>query len=266
MVDDDPDRPTLRKHAPAADEKGKKKPKESGSGVEGMDQSLNDDPNRPTLRRGRPVGETVVPQLDGLPPDLHQVIAVSDAAEHDPHPFARAWESQTERATILAAFEAQARTRAAAYLASNNLKPLALVSAAPPPPIPGKTRRPVRPTPAPPLALADEQLSGFTLSYGGLPTFVYTAEINVQVGGPVYLTAVAQRLPSGQLQIGLTSLTDATHLDRTPWMRLVDAAEVDASHRGSFLFEMRAQSTRQFAVYRFVTAQAEQTFISSVIQ
>jgi hypothetical protein len=98
-----------------------------------------------------------------------------------------------------------------------------------------------------------------------MPTFVYTAESPVATGGPVYITLVAQRLPSGEFQTALTSVTDAAHLDRTPWMRPVDAVDPDWSHRASLLFELRAQNSRQFALYRLVTAQAEQTFITGVI-
>jgi hypothetical protein len=124
-------------------------------------------------------------------------------------------------------------------------------------------RRPSGPTV---LALTSEELHGYELSYGALPTFVYTAESPVAVGGPVYVTLVAQRLPSGELQTALTSVTDATHLDRVPWMRPVDAVDPDWSHRASLLFELRAQSSRQFALYRLVTEQAEQTFVTGVIE
>ncbi len=117
----------------------------------------------------------------------------------------------------------------------------------------------------PPLVLSNEQLTPYTLSYGGLPTFVYTAEASLKTGGPVYLTLVAQRMVTGEYQVSLTSITDAAHLDRTPWMRLVDAVDPDASHRASLLFELRGQSSRQFALYRIISAQAEQTFITNAM-
>ena len=113
--------------------------------------------------------------------------------------------------------------------------------------------------------LSNEQLTPYTLSYGGLPTFVYTAQASLKTGGPVYVTLVAQRMISGELQVAMTSITDASHLDRTPWMRLVDAVDPDASHRASLLFELRGQTSRQFALYRLVTAQAEQTFITNAM-
>jgi hypothetical protein len=269
-VDDDPDRPTLR-HRDPKDEAKKKKSRESGSGVTGSG-NLNDDPDRPIMRRGVPQESVVPKQLTGLPPNLHQAVAVSDAANRDPHIFTRGWESPTERAQTLTAMEALARPQIAAYLATNKLDPAPVAPAGPsfatkPAPHPSAAHTKASRTPPPPaFALTNEDLKGYTLSYGGLPTFLYTAETTVKAGGPVYLTLIAQRLPSGELQLGLTNLTDATHLDRVPWMRPIDVVDPDWSHRGQFLMELRAQSSRQFAYYRLVTAQAEQTFVTGVIE
>jgi hypothetical protein len=116
------------------------------------------------------------------------------------------------------------------------------------------------------VLLTNEKMDGYTLSYGGLPTFIYTAESPVAKDGPVYITMVVQRLPAGELQVALSSVTDAAHLDRVPWMRPVDVVDVDWSHRASLLFEMRAQTSRQFALYRLTSARAEQTFITGVIE
>jgi hypothetical protein len=77
---------------------------------------------------------------------------------------------------------------------------------------------------------------------------------------------VVQRLPSNELQVALSSVTDAAHLDRTPWMRPIDVVDVDWSHRGSLLFELRAQTSRQFALYQLITAKAEQTFTTGIIE
>jgi hypothetical protein len=346
-TDTDSDRPTLR-HRDAPPDNAKRNKREKPQGyVTGPGDSLNDDPDRPTLHRGLLEDETAVAPLTGLPADLHQAVAVSDAATRDPHIFTREWESSAERNQTLAEFEKLARARLAPYIATNKLQPVAAelaktpspspstpakassppksattggtivqrqetaapvtdattdaagnpiapgagdapslrdrtnpttvpqsapVTAPAPPtaPLPTTVRRATtrsrKPTVPGPLALTAEDLRGYELSYGALPTFVYTAESPVATGGPVYITLVAQRLPSGELQIALTSVTDATHLDRTPWMRLVDAVDPDWSHRADLLFELRAQNSRQFALYRLVTAQAEQTFITGVIQ
>jgi hypothetical protein len=285
-VGNDPDRPTLgRRTAPP--EGKKKKDKESGSGVEPMAKSLNDDPNRPMVHRGKVESATAPPQLTGVPPNLHQAIAVSDAASNPTHVFARDWDSPTERASTLADMQKLAQPIAQQYLAANHLQPAApapvdsklgpkLVTA------PARTatktaakttskshtaaHRAAAPAAPTPVSLTDEQIAGYTLSYGGLPTFVYTAAIPTANDQALYVTVVAQRLPSGELQTSLTSVTDSTHLDRVPWMRFIDAVDPDDSHRASLLFELRAKSSRQFALYSLTSAQAQQSFVTGIIE
>jgi hypothetical protein len=284
---DDPDRPTLRHRDPTTDDTKHKKTKVGGY-VSGPSTSLNDDPDRPTVRRGTPTGVTTPTPLAGLPPGLHQDVAISDAAFHDPHPFAREWATSTEHAETLAALQTLAKPRIANYTLTNKLSPTP-PSPAPTPSAPAKSGTPtlvaqglspgsgrvshpagkkgaLAPAKPPTFTLTNEHLSGYSLTYGGLPTFIYTAEVPLAAGGPVYVTLVAQRLPSGELQLSLNSITDATHLDRTPWLRPIDVVDPDWSHRASLLFELRAQTTRQFALYRLVSAQAEQTFITGVIE
>ena len=45
-----------------------------------------------------------------------------------------------------------------------------------------------------------------------------------------------------------------------PRMRLVDAVDAMADNRGELLFELRGETQRQFALYRVLRGQAEQTF------
>jgi len=242
-----------------------------------MATSLNDDPNRPALRRGKAAGVAAPPELTTTPPDINQIVAVSDAANREPHTFAREWSTPTERTETLTALEALAQPRVVQYLATYHLTPPDLTTTTPAPAAPTQNpstpqshlRRGPRVQVAPPPAapqLLEEQLASYTLSYGGLPTFVYTAQSPITLGGPVYLTLVAQRLPSGELQVALANVTDAAHLDRTPWLRPIDVVDPDASHRASLLFELRAQTTRQFALYRLITAHAEQQFVTGTIQ
>lgn len=281
--DDDPERPTLR-HRDAAPE-GKPKKEKPGGYVTGPADSLNNDPDRPTLKRGIPTGLTTTAQLSGLPPDLHQAVAVSDPANRDVHPFDREWESAREHRETLAAIQQLAQPRVANYLLTNKLTLAATALAEPAAAGPAlntskaattrttSAKKPAKPSAAPPeppapatVPLTNEHLSGYTLSYGGLPTFVYTAEVAIATGGPVYLTMVVQRLPAGEYQVALSSVTDAAHLNRVPWLRPVDVVDPDWSHRASLLFELRAQTTRQFALYRLISAKAEQTFLTGIIE
>ena len=297
-TDDDSERPTLgRRSSTDTTDAGKKPKKEKPqSYVSGMPSGLNDDPDRPTMRRG-PVHSTDTDTLTGLPANLHQAVAVSDPSKPEPHVFARSWESSAERASTLAALEKLASARVREYLSTNQLEPgpapaaaaaePAAEDAAPPtlkrtphgvstrtgPPTPASPRRTVRssrPAPLPSsLQLTGTQLQAFELSYGGLPTFVYSAELPARpaavrsASATVYITLVAQRLPSGELQVALSSITDSGHLNRDPWMRFVDAVDADGSHRASLLFEQRSTRTRQFALYRLISSTAEQTFTTA---
>jgi hypothetical protein len=266
----DPDRPTLKKRTP---EEAKKARQEAlSSSATGLATSLNDDPNRPTLHRGKgqqALTEADLPKLKGLPVGIHQAVAVSDAKNRPVHDFSRPWADDAERATILAKMQALARAQIAAYQTT-------AAAAAPPSATKQATTRPpnskVRHSTSkesvsqPPLPLEDEQLNGYTLSYGGAPTYVYTAHTPGDGASLRYVTVVAQTDTFGNLQPAIQSVTDAAHLDRTPWMRLVDVVDVDASNRASLLFEMRGQSARQFALYRVIAARAEQTFLSGTTQ
>jgi len=261
---DDTDRPTLRHRDPGDNAKPKKQ--QDGGAVIPLNTSLNNDPNRPVMRRGLPVGEVSVPPLAGVPAGLHQTAAVSDAVAREEHDFTRAWESDAERTKMQESLEGLAQPRIASYIALNHLQ--LTDPTATPAPSPARSSRVRKPAPAaaPPMPLADEELSGYELTYGGLPTFVYSAETPLFSGGPVYVTMIAQMLPAGNLQVSFVSVTDAAHLDRTPWFRFVDAVDSDGSHRASLLFELRAQSSRQFALYRLITANAEQSFVTGIIE
>ena len=264
---DDPDRPTLKRRSPQDAKSGQKNSSSvSGTGL------LADDPDRPNLHRGKPVSamnEDDLPKLKGLPADLHQMVAVSDAVNRDSHDFARPWEDDAERTAILTKMQTLARAKLAAYNAA------ATATAAPPPPPAPKpgtaaaaaaARRAAaakKAAPAPPaVPLMDEELKGFVLSYGGAPTYVYTAHTAGAGGTLEYVTIVAQTDSMGEFRPAIQSVTDAAHLDRTPRMRLVDAVDVEASNRASLLFELRGEKSRQFGIYRVIGAQANQTFVT----
>ena len=352
--DDKAERPTLRRRSPE-DVKNDKQKKKNDVATVTTSGSLNDDPDRPTLKHGSKSGDddTEMPKLMGVPPDMKQMVAVSDAKNRDPHPFARAWEDTAERAAILVKMQAFARAKlteygivpgvtppqqpsstavAGAKIAAGGSANTPAPSEGPGPPklkrgiptddtttgLPATTKAAVpanaapssaeagppklkrgvptddttntaaaKPAPAstsakktttsaasrarahrgsappPQLVLADEELKGYLLSYGGAPTYVYMAH-TVETGSVMrYVTIVAQDDGMGHLKVALASATDAAHLDRTPWMRLVDAVDVEASNRASLLFELRGQSSRQFALYRVIAAKPEEIFVTA---
>ncbi len=262
---DDPDRPTLKRRSPEEAKKAKQQgdqPSVTGVG------SLNDDPNRPTMHHGKPVSSMTaedLPPLKGLPTDLHQMVAVSDAVDRPQHDFARPWENDQERSAVLAKMQAIARAQLAGYggaAAAANAAPVLKKTPA------GSTARsPKKPSaPSPVEPLLDEDLRGYLLSYGGSPTYVYQAHTGGDGASLRYVTVVAQADGVGELQTALKNVTDAAHLDRTPRMRMVDVVDVEASNRASLLFELRAQSSRQFAVYRVIGARSELTFLTGTTQ
>ena len=52
----------------------------------------------------------------------------------------------------------------------------------------------------------------------------------------------------------------------TPEMKFVDVVDADASNRASLLFELRAQSSRQFVLYRVIAAEAQLIFVGGSMQ
>jgi len=268
---DDPDRPTLRRRT-ADENKRSQSGKNDQAGVTGNADALNDDPNRPTLHRGKPVGGGAqgddLPKLAGLPVDLHQMIAVSDPKDRPVHDFSRPWDDDAQRQDILEKMQAAARAQLKVYEAANAPAPPAPTPAATAPkPASSRMKKPAAPPPpAPPEPLLDEELKGYTLSYGGAPTYVYSAHTDGLGNALRYVTVVAQIDMQGEPQIALKTVTDASHLDRTPWYRLVDAVDVEASNRASLLFELRGKNSRQFAIYRVIGARADQTFATGTTQ
>jgi hypothetical protein len=258
----DPDRPTLKRHS-VEDAKKAKNGEVSTVAEAG---SLNDDPDRPNLHHGKPahsLTEAELPKLVGLPADLHQMVAVSDAANRDPHEFTLAFDDATQRAAVLGKLQGMARAQLAAYQRA----PSPGAAATPAVKKVTTTAKSRRAMPAaPPVALMDEGLKAYTLSYGGAATYVYTAHTAGTGAALRYVTVVAQADGLGELKPAIQNVTDAAHLDRTPRMRFVDVVDVEASNRASLLFELRGQSSRQFGLYRVIAARSEQIFLTGTTQ
>jgi hypothetical protein len=264
---DDPDRPTLKRHTPEDAKKAKTPSSDIASGT--GSPSLNDDPSRPNLHRGKPtsaMNETDLPKLTGLPANLHQMVAVSDAVNRDPHPFTLEWDDEAQHKAILEKMQTIARAQLAAYGSTP-------ATAAPSPapavkkttPTTARSRRPAA-SAAPQTPLLDEELKAYTLSYGGAATYIYSANTGSTGAALRYVTIVAQDDGLGNLKAAIQSVTDAAHFNRTPKMQFVDAVDADASNRASLLFELRSQNARQFALYRVIASHPEQIFLTGTTQ
>jgi hypothetical protein len=248
-VPDDPDRPKLKKQ--------KQKPAEDLSRSEALPQVT--DPDRPRLQRGKSNADNlkVLPSLMGLPPDMQQAVAVSDAQNHPDHPWAYSWANKGDEDKMKEQLEDVARTalglkkptpapKVVPHRAGTTVKKAA-VPAAPAPP---------------PAELQDEQFRVFELTYGSGATLVLTADTGGPLAKEKFVTLVAQPDIYGNLQVLLKNVTDGTHLDDTPLMRIVDAVDALADNRGELLFELRGETSRQFALFRIMRGRADKMFVS----
>jgi hypothetical protein len=242
---DDPDRPVLKKSS--------KKPPEDTAYVDSLPGVT--DPDRPRLKRGKSSGDgaELIPTLMGLPPDMQQAVAVSDATIRPEHTWSYSWANPGDEAKMKSALEAIARD-------ALGLNP----PPTPPAPAPKKsaTRKKAKPAPPLPAPLLDEQFRAFELAYNSGATLVLTARTDGPLAQQKFVTLIAQPDLYGNVLVLLKNVAAGAHLDETPRMRLVDAVDAMADNRGELLFELRGATQRQFALYRVLRGQAEKLFVS----
>jgi hypothetical protein len=244
----DPDRPTLKK-------KSAKSPEDTGY-VESVRTAS--DPNRPHLSRGKPAdqGASVTPTLMGMPADLQQAVAVSDARNRPEHLWSYSWANPDDEAKMQAALEEIARKEL-------GLEPVQ-VTAPPAVKATSAARKKAKPAlePPPPAPLLDVQFRVYELAYGSGATLVFSAHSDGVGAQQKFVTLVAQPDLYGNVLVLLKNVTDAAHLDDKPRMRLVDAVDALADNRGELLFELRGATERRFALYRVLRGQVDKLFVS----
>ena len=225
---------------------------------ESGDSVAEADPDRPTLKRGRSSGPAldVVPSLVGLPPDVEQAVAVSDAKTHPVHPWAYSWSSPDDEAKMKSAMEDIVRNALGLTPPVPKPAPKRATTTA--------TRRTAKPVPPPPapIPLSGEQFRVFELAYGSGATLVLSAHTDGPAAQQKFVTLVAQPDLYGNVLVLMKNVTDGAHLDEKPRMKLVDAVDAMADNRGELLFELRGATQRQFALYRVLRGQAEKLFVS----
>ena len=260
----DHDRPTLHRSdnqsstGDADRPKLSKKKQDDNSYVE--DVATVTDPNRPKLIRGKSddLAITVLPSLMGLPPDMQQMVAVSDVKAHPEHLWDFSWGSPDDEAKMKSEMEDLARAALGLKLSAMPVAKTASKAAA------TATHRAAKPAAAPvPAPLIDEQFRVFELAYSSGATMVLTARTDGADGAPVkYVTLIGQPDLYGHVAVLVKNVADSSHLDDVPRMRLVDAVDAMANNRGELLFELRGTTQRQFALYRVLRGQAERIFVS----
>jgi hypothetical protein len=245
---DDPDRPVLKK--------GKQsQPADTG----GAESAVGDsDPDRPRLKRGKSSGDDieVAPSLKGFPPDVQQVVAVSDARSRPAHPWNYAWSNPDDEAKMKLALEDLARDALGLNPPPAKPAPKRAATAT------STARKSTKPPAPPPAPLDGEQFRVFELAYGSGATLVLSAHTDGTQAQQKFVTLVAQPDLYGNVLMLLKNVTDGAHLDEKPRMRLVDAVDAMADNRGELLFELRGASQRQFALYRVLRGRAEKLFVT----
>lgn len=167
--------------------------------------------------------------------------AISDADGPDPRPYAFVMKSDEEqelrkKMLALASSEIQAYTRT---LAANTLGS------------PKTKSQPLHPV------LDDIRLKVFDLSNVNEPVLVLsaTAHLPQTSSSPerlLYLTLVARQDLYGELHKALSNVTDASRLDVTPRMELIDAVDADGDGHGELLFRQVSDTGSGFAIYRVI--------------
>ena len=251
----DPDQPNLHKKD-SGDANGPVLHKHDEAASDDVDGEHSDvaDPDRPHLIRGKPasLGPAVLPSLMGMPQDMHQAVAVSDAKSRPEHLWTYTWANPGDQEKMKDAMEAIARD--------------ALGLKTPPPPATKRTsaRAHAKPAPPPqPPPLAGENFRVFELAYGAGATMVLSAHTDGPVKDQKFVTLIAQPDLYGSPLVLLKNVTDSEHLDETPRMHLIDAVDALADNRGELLFELRGATQRQFALYRVLRGTAEKIFVTA---
>lgn len=296
---EDPDRPTLRKRAggPGVAADSDSSPAATNGSLETA--TAGGDPDRPKLTRGIPKDQPKETQhLEGTPPNLEQMVAVSDAVTRPEHSFAYSWASPDDAAKMRAQMEDIARKAIAKYMtpavkagaataashapartaaatnraagtktATHSSTSAKTSSSATthltPAQVAARRRAAARKAAAakkaaPALALTDVQFRAFELTYSGGATLVLSARTADADDKARYVTVIAQPDIYGVPQVLFTQVTSAEDLDASPRLRLIDAVDAAADNRGELLFELRGLTARQFALYRVASGRVDQ--------
>jgi hypothetical protein len=193
---------------------------------------------------------------------MGQTVAVSDSGSVGTQSFAYDWASPEDAANAQKELEAQAvRLLAATPAAGTSTatkQPATAHHTATQNAVAHKTAQRKKTTPLEPaLSLTDVHFNAFALTYGGGATLVLTAH---EASGTRSIAVIALQDIYYKIQVLWHSITDDTHLDVTPRMKLIDAVDPRGDGRANLLFEQRSDSDRRFVLYVVGAANAEQVF------
>ena len=215
-----------------------------------------EDPDRPQLHRGKPepapnpAPDTSKPAATNTlatkkspenPPQIRTIPAISDANGPDPRPY---W-------FVMKSDEQQELRKKMLALASSEIQAYLKTLAANTVGSPKAKSQPPHP------AFDDIQLKVFDLSNVNEPVLVLsaTARTSQTAMSPersLYFTLVAREDLYGELHKALSNVTDASHLDVTPRMELIDAVDADGDGHGELLFRQVSDAGSAFVIYRVI--------------
>jgi hypothetical protein len=262
---EDPDRPRLSKRAPSIPDTSATANASTAEATGNLETATGGgDPDRPRLSHGAKALPAEPKHLEGTPPTLEQMVAVSDAATRNEHSFRYSWsnpDDATKMQALLTTLAQQAVAKASpaakpAATHSTATHSAAIHSTATAHTAPVR-RKPIAHTP-PAIALTDVQFHAFELTYSGGATLVLTARTAGDEKTARYVTIIAQPDIYGTPKVLFTQVTNADDLDATARMRLVDAVDAAGDNRGDLLFELRGNTARQFALYRVAVGRVDQ--------
>jgi hypothetical protein len=261
----DPDRPTLRRRSDSTSSTNSAPSSPAGNSTYSDHETPigGADPDRPRVTRGaqNPTDSDFTPtKLSGNPSDLEQMVAVSDASDRDPRPFTYYWADPGDAAKM------QAQMETLAQQATADPQTPAKTAVKPHPTAPAGHPVRAQKTPPPPLpTLGDERFQAYALSEGAGATLIFSAQATRPDGSVRYVTLIAQPDFYGALHVIFKTVTDDSHLDETPRMRLVDAVDATANGRGDLLFEARSKVDRQFVLYQIIGGRVDQVFTTGLL-
>jgi hypothetical protein len=238
----DPNRPVLRRGAPAATSQEETWPAELA-------------PAKPAGGANAPAGKTVPAE-----PKIEQLVAISDSdgPELRSYTFSLKPEERDADYKKMAAYAQDAVSKyerlrhtdfASAQLGAGDLRVFDV----------DLSNEPVFVLSAP-----------ATVNFGAVPRAATrrrpvprTRQLNEPVPGKqeqAYVTVVGKVDLYGEVKLIFSSVTDSTHLDEIPRLQLIDAADVDGDKRGELLFQESTDSGQGYVIYRVYPDQLIQLF------
>jgi hypothetical protein len=234
------------------------------------------DPNRPVLRRGAPApsssGEawpaqitraptsTAAPNAAAAQPKIEQYAAISDAAGPELRPYTfdlkpeeRAADYKKMLGYAQAAVSNYERARhpdfASAQLGAGDLQVFDV----------DLSNEPVFVLTTP----ATVNFGAAARRAASRRSARRTAQLNEPVPGKqeqAYVTAVGRIDLYGELKLIFSSVTDSMHLDEIPRLQLIDAVDVDGDGRGELLFQETTDYGKGYIIYRVYPDQLSELF------